>query len=129
MRATRSMTLLASLAVVAGTVPTSGAAAGASRAASTVTIDAEGTDLFGTVSSPKPAKCADGRKVVVFEQVGSRGGGDDEKLASDTAEKQGEDYVWSTGNTGEAGRFYAKVRRTASCKPDTSPTIKVTKPA
>jgi hypothetical protein len=113
-------------AVVAGTVLMSGAAAGAARAPSTVTIDAEGTDLFGTVSSPKPAKCAAGRKVIVFKQVGSRGGGDDEKFASDSAEKQGDSYVWSTGNTGTQGRFYAKVRRTAHCKADSSPTIKVT---
>lgn len=116
-------------AVMAGLLLTSGVASGAARAPSTVTIKAEGTDLSGTVSSPKPAKCADGRKVIVFKQIGTRGGGDDEKLATDTAGKQGSAYVWSTGNTGEFGRFYAKVRRTPACQGDTSPTIKVAKPA
>ena len=127
----RTRTLVAPaavLAVAAGVALPVGTAAGATRAASTVTITAEGTDLSGTVSSPKPGLCADGRKVIVYKQIGSRGGGDDEKLASDTAEKQGSVYVWSTGNTGESGRFYAKVKRTPDCKPDTSPTIKVDKP-
>ncbi len=114
-------------AVVAGLVLTPGTA-WAARAGSTVTISAEGTDLFGTVSSPKPGKCAEGRKVIVIKQVGARGGGDDKTFASDTAEKQGSVYAWSTGNTGTSGRFYAKVRRTADCKGDTSPTIKVVKP-
>lgn len=114
--------------MMTGLLLTSGAAAGAARAPSTVTIKAEGTDLSGTVSSPRPVKCADGRKVIVLKQVGTRGGGDDEKLGTDTAEKQGGAFVWSTGNTGQSGRFYAKVRRTASCKSDTSPTIKVAEP-
>jgi len=104
-----------------------GTADGATRAASTVTIKAEGTDLSGTVSSPNPSACANGRKVIVYKQVGTRGGGDDTKLASDTSEKQGDQYVWSTGNTGVPGHFYAKVKRTPDCKPDTSPTIKATK--
>lgn len=113
-------------AAAAVAVP-AGVASGAARAPSTVTIKAEGTDLSGTVSSTKPAVCADNRKVIVYKQIGSRGGGDDKLLASDISEKQGDAYVWSTGNTGVAGRFYAKVKRTPDCKPDTSPTIKATK--
>jgi hypothetical protein len=109
-------------------VASTGSPAWAAPASSTVTIQAEGTDLSGTLSSSDPATCADGRKVIVFKQVGTRGGGDDKNIASDTASKQGSDYVWSTGNTGLGGRFYAKVRGTTDCKGDTSPTIKVVKP-
>ena len=112
---------------VGGVAVAAGTASGAAPAESVVTIKAEGTDLSGTVSSPKPGVCAEGRKVIVFKQVGSRGGGDDEKFASDTAGKQGDAYVWSTGNTGTAGRFYAKVRRTTECQADSSPTVKAVK--
>lgn len=31
--------------------------------------------------------------------------------------------VWSTGNTGTGGKFYAKVKRTPLCRVATSPTI------
>lgn len=105
----------AATAVIAGTA-TSAQAAG-SR--STVTIQADGTDLSGFVSSTNPA-CVAGRKVLVFEQIGSRGGGDDVKRYSDTADSNGS---WNTGNTGEEGFFYAKVKATATCARDLSPTV------
>ena len=128
MHPTKSLGLVATLSVAVSLGVPAGGAVGATRAPTTVTIVADGTDLSGRVVSPKPKKCAAGRKVIVFEQIGSRGGGDDEKLASDTAEKQGQDYVWSTGNTGTSGKFYAKVKRTPSCRKDTSQTITVDKP-
>ena len=116
------------MAVAAGaatlTAGVAGSAMAGGRAATTVTIQAEGTDLSGTVRSARPAICADERTVIVFRQRGTRGGGNDERFAMDTSEQQGDDYVWSTGNTGTAGRFYAKVRRTAQCQADTSPTIR-----
>ncbi len=99
-------------------------AAAAAPASTTVTIKAEGTDLSGTVSSPKPKVCANNRKVIVIKQKGARGGGDDTKFASDTASLSNGVYEWSTGNTGTEGRFYAKVRPTEKCKGDTSPTIR-----
>lgn len=105
----------AATAVVAGTA-TSAQAAG-SR--STVTIQADGTDLSGTVTSSNPA-CVEGRKVIVIKQVGSRGGGDDVKFASDTADSNGS---WNTGNTGTEGFFYAKVKATTTCARDLSPTV------
>lgn len=119
-----SFSLLAAVAVPAAALPTS-ANAGvkyhrAAPAASTVTIKAEGTDLSGTLSSPRAACVAD-RKVIVFKQIGTRGGGDDRNFASDTAAADGS---WNTGNTGTPGRFYAKVRATARCQGDTSPTIR-----
>ncbi|PWN01518.1 hypothetical protein DJ010_18410 [Nocardioides silvaticus] len=85
---------------------------------STVTIQTEGTDLFGSVSSS--SACEADRKVVVYKQVGARGGGNDINFASDTTDDDGE---WNTGNTGTEGKFYAKVKKTNVCKADFSPTI------
>jgi hypothetical protein len=62
---------------------------------------------------------------VLFKQRGARGGGDDVRVLSDTTEIQGSVGVWSTGNTGQAGKFYAKATRTTQCKADFSPTITV----
>jgi hypothetical protein len=115
---------LMSLTVLAAVALPTAAQAGAphlrARAASTVTIKAEGTDLSGTLSSPRAACVAD-RKVIVFKQIGTRGGGDDQNFASDTADADGS---WNTGNTGTPGKFYAKVRANTRCKGDTSPTIR-----
>ncbi len=110
------------LAVAAsGAMLVSGSSAeAAALAKSTVTIQAEGVDLSGAVTSPNAA-CLDERMVIVFKQKGKRGGGDDVKFASDTT---GSDGAWSTGNTGTEGKFYAKVRKTATCGVDFSPTIK-----
>ena len=122
---TRLFVLPALAIVIASGLVTSGAAVGAAGdAASTVTIKAQGTDLSGTVSSPKPKRCAADRHVVVFKQKGTRGGGDDTKFASDSASLSGGVYQWSTGNTGTPGRFYAVVRHIAGCKADSSPTIR-----
>jgi hypothetical protein len=96
----------------------------AGPAPTTVTIKAEGTDLSGTVSSPKPLRCADGRTVLLIKQVGTRGGGDDDRFGMDTAGLQGDVYTWSTGTTGTAGRFYARVKPIEGCKGDTSPTVR-----
>lgn len=116
---TTALALLTSAALLAAPAMASAQPA-AARAKSTVTIKAEGTDLSGTLSSPR-ASCVADRKVIVIKQVGKRGGGDDKVFASDTAEADGS---WSTGNTGTEGRFYAKVKRTATCQGDTSPTIR-----
>jgi hypothetical protein len=120
-------TLLAVGLTATLTLPVAGglaqAAQVAAKAKTTVTIKAEGTDLSGKVKSPRAA-CKDGRKVIVFKQVGARGGGNDKRFASDTAETDGS---WNTGNTGTAGRFYAKVRPTGVCKGDTSRTIRATR--
>ena len=89
------------------------------RAPVTVTIQADGTDLSGKVSSTR-AVCVADRKVIVFKQVGTKGGGDDIRFASDTSDSDGD---WNTGNTGTEGKFYAKVKKTDLCKADFSPTI------
>jgi hypothetical protein len=110
---------------VAGGLGAVGAAVGATGdAPTTVTIKAQGVDLSGTVVSPKPRRCAADRKVIVFKQIGTRGGGDDQRFATDNASLNGSVYEWSTGNTGVAGRFYAKVRHITGCQGDTSPTVR-----
>jgi hypothetical protein len=74
-------------------------------------------------------RCADGRKIVLYKQKGDeQSPSDDTKIGMDTAEKSGDRYVWSTGNTGIYGKIYARAGRTEGCKADTSPTIKTTRP-
>jgi hypothetical protein len=112
------------LAVSAGLAAGSSAVGAAAPAPTTVTIKAEGTDLSGTVKSPRPARCADGRTVLLIKQVGARGGGDDIRFGMDTADLEGDVYAWSTGTTGTPGRFYAKVKPIQGCAGDTSPTVR-----
>lgn len=98
-----------------------GMAGGAERASTKVTIKVEGSgDFLGYVKSSKPKQCADGRKITLFRKRKSG----DEKVASDTASKNGDRYQWSTGNTGLKGRFYARARKTEKCKGATSKTVK-----
>jgi hypothetical protein len=106
-----------------------GVAGARAVADTTVTIRAEGSDYFGTVRSDRPARCADGRKIVLFKQKGdTQSPGTDEKIGMDTAEQNGDRYVWSTGNSGIYGKIYARAGRTESCKADTSPTIRTISP-
>jgi hypothetical protein len=107
------------LAAAAAIATAPGVAHATTLAHSTVTIQADGTDLSGHVSSTL-GSCVDGRAVIVYKQVGIRGGGDDIRFAMDTADEDGD---WNTGNTGTEGKFYAKVKRTSVCKKDLSPTI------
>jgi hypothetical protein len=120
---TAALALGASVAVAGALGGPSGASAAPPRAKVSVTITAEQVDLSGTVSSSKPVKCAANRTVSIFEQIGGRGGGDDEKRFSDTTSLQGGKYVWSTGNTGEEGFFYAVVAPKPGCKGASSPTV------
>jgi hypothetical protein len=113
-------TALSAGSAAAGTAHT---AVARSAAVTTVTIKAAGLDLSGTVTSRRQG-CITDRMVNVIKQVGTRGGGDDRKFGSDLASADGS---WETGNTGVAGRVYAKVRATSSCAGDTSPTIRVTR--
>lgn len=118
--------LIMGAAVLAVALPTGmavGVAAGASapRATLTVTLTAQGTDMSGTVASNKPRKCAANRTVKLYKLIN----GEPHLWASDTTEKQGGKYVWSTGNTGTPGRYYAKVGAKPGCRGDVSPTIRV----
>jgi hypothetical protein len=80
LRAAASFVGLAAAATAIGFAPSASAAA---PAPVTVTIQAEGTDLSGKVSSTR-AVCKADRNVIVFKQVGTRGGGDDIRFANDT---------------------------------------------
>ena len=103
------------IGIAAATVAAAPAHA-APKADVSVTISAEGTDLSGTVRTPRPAACAADRTVVVFKVKGAVGGGDDVRFASDTVGLSGGRYTWSTGNTGTEGRFYAKLKATPECR-------------
>jgi hypothetical protein len=95
------------------------------RARTRVTINVEGTDFSGTVRSPRPGQCADGRTIrLLKQQGGQQHPNSDNVVATDTASFNGQRYEWSTGNTGQNGRFYAHARRTAQCKADTSRTLR-----
>lgn len=98
-------------------------ATAAAKSPSTVTIRADGVELFGTVSSPN-RRCEGNRTVVVYKVVGTRGGGDDPVIGSDTTSVRNGVGVWNTGNTGFEGRFWARVVATPRCQGDTSPTIR-----
>jgi hypothetical protein len=115
--------LPAALIAVAGLPLSTVASSAAAPAKTTVTISAEGTDLSGTVASGRAA-CEADRTVRLYQQIGTRGGGDDVYVGQDTTEVVGDVGVWSTGNTGIAGRFYAKVTKTSSCKGAVSTTIR-----
>lgn len=117
-------TVVPAAAAVAAALPLGAVVASASAPApSSVTIKAEGTELLGTVSSGRTA-CEGNRTVFLFKVIGTRGGGDDSRYAVDTTEVVNGVGVWSTGNTGTAGRFYARVTKTATCQAAVSPTVR-----
>ncbi len=110
--------LLVSVVVVAALVLVVAGLAQARGAAETkVTIKGPNGDFHGKVKSEK-GKCLGGREVTVYRLIGN--GYDpenDEEIASDTSERQGDVGVWSVGNTGERnGAFYALVAKSQGCK-------------
>jgi hypothetical protein len=117
--------------IVTGLVALSGAfAANAALAAgdaeTTVTIRGAGTgDPFGTVKSPAPNKCADGRLIKVYkEKGGAQGGGDDVYTGvSDTASLSNGKYRWFVGQPNLNGKHYARASKVPGCQADNSPTI------
>jgi hypothetical protein len=102
-----------------------GVASAAGKAPTKVLIQAESGGFFGSVQSPKAQKCADGRTVFVYEQVGSRQRpASDPRVAMDTAQANGDGYQWDLGNPGlHEGRFYAHVNATPWCKGANSITL------
>ncbi|HEX6844121.1 MAG TPA: hypothetical protein VF235_03295 [Actinomycetota bacterium] len=124
----RKLVLALTAIALCGALAVPGVAAG-TRAPTTVTIETENGDFWGTVSSPRPKRCAKDRKIVLYKQVGSEQDPSiDEKVASDTASWSGGAYEWATGNTGMSGKFYARAKRTEFCKADSSPTVRSVKP-
>ena len=95
-----------------------GSAVARNSAPTTVTIKKESDGFFGFVSSPKANKCANNREVTVYKEKGdSPDPSSDKKIASDTAQPNGDGYMWSTGNSGnQKGDFYAFAHRIPGCK-------------
>lgn len=120
----RALVLTTAVLVAGGVGLVPALAHAAPKAAVTVTITAEGTDLSGIVKSSRPRVCAADRTVVVFKVHGAPGGTDDTRFASDTTDLEGGHYAWSTGNTGTEGRFYARLKATSECKGATSRVIR-----
>ncbi len=119
------MSLMLALAVCGAVAAAGIASAGTTRAKTTVTIQVQNGDFSGTVDSPKPRLCADGRKIVLFKQVGTtQDPSMDQKVGMDTASLNGNVYEWSTGNTGLFGKFYARAGKTTDCKADNSDTVR-----
>ncbi len=114
--ATLATAALAGLAATAEAAP---------KAKVTVTIQAQGVELSGVVKSRNPALCAANRKVKVFKVVN----GQPHLFATDTTNETGPaPYTWNTGNTGQEGRFFAKVSAKPGCRADVSPTIVAVRP-
>jgi hypothetical protein len=115
------MTLAALTALTMAMMPKNAGAA--TKARTTLTIQAEGIDLSGTVKSSK-LSCLGNRNVKVYKQVGTaQNPKTDPIVASDTSERVGDHGVWSTGNTGISGKFYARTASTLACTGATSNTI------
>ncbi len=99
----------------------SGVATAGGGARTTVTIQGGGS-VSGYVKSSK-LKCKNERKVKVYRKVGAVGGGDDQKIGSDTSSPNGTRYQWSIGNPGATGKIYAKTGSKPGCRNDTSKVI------
>jgi hypothetical protein len=123
---TRSIAAAAVLALgVGAAVPAIAAASGASTQ---VTITPENDGFTGLVKSPQLKQCAKDRKVLILKQEGSaQNPGSDQKVLTTTADnRQGDAYMWDTGNSGHMkGKFYAHVKRTTSCQSASSPSVRM----
>jgi len=122
------MTALAVLVTLAALtaltmVAVAGNAEAATKARTTLTIQAEGVDLSGKVKSSR-LRCLGNRTVKVYKQMGTvQSPQTDPVIASDISERQGDIGLWSVGNTGREGKFYARTRGTLECTGATSTTI------
>ena len=90
--------------------------ASAADAPTTVTIKTPGGDVYGTVKSPKQS-CKSGRKVSVFKVKP----GKDEKVGSDIAQANNNEYQWNIGQPGVHGDIYARARAIDGCEAGKSP--------
>ena len=119
-------TLLAIAAIsLTGALATEQASA-ANLTPTEVTIVANsGGEFYGYVKSSDDS-CEAGRKVTLFKMTGkSPNPKVDQKIGFDTAQPNGPDSMWNTGNTGQRkGKFYAKVSKTSLCGGDISPMVK-----
>jgi hypothetical protein len=118
------LALLFLAAIGLATLTHAASAEASRRAPTTLTITAQGLDLSGKVRSPRLG-CLAGRNIRLYKQVGRvQDPSVDMRIATDTSERRGNVGVWSTGNTGIAGRFYVRTGRTLNCRAGTSDTIR-----
>jgi hypothetical protein len=102
----------------AGVLAFAGSALASSAAPTSVTIKKQSDGFFGFVSSTKPNRCANGRKIVLYREKGDTPSpSSDQKIGTDIAQPNGDGYEWSTGNSGnQKGSFYAFAHRIPGCK-------------
>ena len=122
---TKVRTAIAALAISITAFGGVASAQAGGKADTKVSIKGDNGDYYGYVKSSDTGNCANDRKVKVFKQTGNdQDPKHDLKIGTDTAEPNGEKYMWSIGNSGyKHGEFYAKVGKTSLCKGATSKTI------
>ena len=107
---------------VAGALAVPGVAE--AQTAAKVSIRAqEGGGFTGFVSSSNTDRCANGRKVTLYRQKGSKPNpAKDKKSGTDIAQANGPRYMWSIGTTA-AGKYYARAGAKRGCKAANSRTV------
>ncbi len=102
--------------------------AASAKTPSGVTLHAfQNSGFRGFVFSPKPAKCADGRRVELFKEKGKKQNPQrDRKVDQATASKSFDKYKWKTRSYDlHPGHFYARVPATPGCQADNSKTVHI----
>ncbi len=122
---TKARTAIAALAISITAFGGVASAQAGGKADTKVSIKGDNGDYYGYVKSSDNDNCANGRTVKVFKQLGSdQNPKSDMKIGTDTAQANGDKYMWAIGNSGyKHGEFYAKVGKTDLCKGATSKTI------
>ncbi|MEZ5186215.1 MAG: hypothetical protein R2720_10755 [Candidatus Nanopelagicales bacterium] len=126
MKATTIHSSIAILAVSVTALVGFAPAANAAKPAKTkVVILPESRSFYGYVKSRK-LRCKDGRKIVLFQQLGSSPQPrTDQRVASDIAQANNDGYQWNMGNPGlEPGNhYYARATKVPGCKAANSVTM------
>jgi hypothetical protein len=102
-----------------------GSASAAGPAPTKVLIQAESGGFFGYVKSPK-LECKAERTIVLYKQLGSRQKpATDQRVGMDTAQANGDGYMWDMGNPGlHSGRYYARATAKPGCRAANSVTLR-----
>lgn len=91
------------------------AQSGGKPAATAVTIESWPGGLTGKVSSPNSARCAEGRRVIVYRARGSKLDPQvDQRVATTRAKGAGGEFGW-TVESGQDGRLYAQAPAKKGC--------------
>jgi hypothetical protein len=108
---------------VAAFGPNDAEAKKASKAGATLSIEPSAPGFTGELVSSRES-CQNGRRVILFEQKGSRRNRrKDKKVGSDIAQPNGDSALWHV-DTGPTGRYYAYVKATRKCKAAVSRSIR-----